>query len=113
MAAWNGAKILRDSLGAFAGVAARRGAAQPGHEPLDVWLSPSQVAEYVYCPEAHRLKGASRPPETIRQAEGKAGHDEMLVRFKRSRSLAPARVLLWLMAIAGALAALLALSGRL
>lgn len=113
MSAWNGAKILRDSLGGFAMVAARRGAVQPGHEPLDSWLSPSQVAEYVYCPEAHRLKGEANPPETPRQAEGRAGHGQLLARYKRSRSLAPARVLLVLLALAGAAALALALAGRL
>jgi hypothetical protein len=111
MRTWNGGTILRDSLGAFAVAAARRGATRPGHAELDSWLSPSEVAEYVYCPEAHRLRA---PPavETQRQAEGRAGHAAVLGRYRRSRALAPVRAALWSLAIAGACALAWTATGR-
>ena len=111
MPTWNGGSILRDSLGAFAVAAARRGATLPGHAELDTWLSPSEVAEYVYCPEAHRLR-TPQPGETPRQAEGRAGHAAVLGRYRRSRALAPVRTALWSLAIAGACALAWAVAGR-
>lgn len=112
MRTWHAGRILRDSLGGYAVAAQRRGAGQPGHEALDSWLSPSEVAEYVYCPEAHRLRG-ERPADSPRQQAGRQGHDALLVRYKRSRSLAPVRVLLWLAAAAGLALVIAALTGRL
>lgn len=113
MTVWHGGKILRDSLGGYAVAAERRGAARPGYEEVETWLSPSQVAEYVYCPEAHRIRGEAEVEPTQRQTEGREGHAQMLRRYKRSRSLAPVRVLLWLLAAAGALVAAIAIAGRL
>lgn len=112
MPTWNGGSILRDSLGGFSVAAASRGATLPGHPELDTWLSPSEVAEYVYCPEAHRLR-APEAGETQRQAEGRAGHTAVLKRYRRGRALAPARATLWVLAVAAACALALTLAGRL
>lgn len=113
MTVWHGGKILRDSLGGYAVAADRQRAARPGYEEVDTWLSPSQVAEYVYCPEAHRLRDEAPVEPTVRQQEGQAAHEELLGRYKASRSLAPVRVLFWVLAAAGAATAGLALAGRL
>ena len=113
MTVWHGGKILRDSLGGYAVAADRHQAARPGYEEVDTWLSPSQVAEYVYCPEAHRLRDPATVEPTPRQHEGQVAHEQLLRRYKTSRSLTPVRILFWLLAAAGAIAAGLALAGRL
>ena len=113
MTVWHGGKILRDSLGGYAVAADRQHAARPGYEEVDTWLSPSQVAEYVYCPEAHRLRDQVSAEPTARQQEGQVAHEQLLRRYKASRSLTPVRILFWVLAALGAAAAALALAGRL
>lgn len=113
MRTWNGGRILADSLAGFAAAAARRGGSRPGYDEVETWVSPSQFAEYVFCPEAHRLRAEGEAALPTRQAEGQAGHDELLGRVRRSQRLRPLRVVLWLLALAGAVAAALAIAGRL
>ncbi|MHB8632596.1 MAG: hypothetical protein ACYDBQ_01325 [Thermoplasmatota archaeon] len=113
MRAWNGGRILQDSLAAFAASAARRRGSRPGYKAVQEWVTPSQFAEYVFCPEAHRLRADGAAVGPRRRAEGAAGHENLLVQVRRSQRLAPARILLWLLVAAGSVAALLAVAGRL
>lgn len=108
---WDGDRILRDSHATFAALAANRGATQPGHAPIDGWITPSQVAEYVFCPEAHRLRAAEAVEETPRQAEGRRQHAALLRRYRASQRLRPLRLLLWLAMAAGLALAVVALRG--
>ena len=112
MRTWRAGSILRDSLGGYAAAAKRRGGSRPGYEAVDTWVTPSEVAEYVYCPEAHRLRD-ERPVDSPRQQAGQQGHEELLGRYRRSRSLTPVRVVLWLAVVAGLGLLLTAIGGRL
>lgn len=112
MRTWHAGSILRDSLGGYAAAAKRRGGSRPGYEAVDTWVTPSEVAEYVYCPEAHRLRD-ERPADSPRQAEGQHGHQALLERYRRSRSVSPVRVVLWLAFVAGLGLLLMSIGGRL
>lgn len=101
MRTWNAVKMLRRSL---TGLALREGAAgRVMHTQNDpkLFLSPSELNTWAWCPEAHRLK-AMNPVDSPSAKLGRHYHTQQADEVRRDSNTAVIRTLLIITAIVAA-----------